>query len=184
MPKSAIITLIIGIFLLANGLWIPVKAEVAQVLLSQAWAASKANNSFEKPWSWADVTAVGKLTVPTRQVDQVILSGMSGQSLAFGPGHNSDTALPGVSGIIMLGGHRDTHFSFLQHMRVGDSVALEGRTDTKRYSVRETFVIDTRSETLHNQSGDILLLVTCYPFDGAIPSTPFRYVVMAENVSN
>lgn len=182
MRKFAIFSLFIGITVLLYGIWIPVKAQVAQILLSQAWDSSIKDDKFEKPWPWADVKAVGRLVIPKQSLDQVILSGMSGQSLAFGPGHNSSTAYPGDTGLVMLSGHRDTHFKALEHVITGDTIELHGRSKHMLYKVMDSFVIDIRADSLQNSAEDILLLVTCYPFGAMLPSTPFRYVISAKAV--
>ena len=52
--------------------------------------------------------------------DLIVLAGGSGRTLAFGPGHLSASAMPGQVGNMIIAGHRDTHFQFLQKVEVGE----------------------------------------------------------------
>ena len=111
-----------------------------------------------------------------------MLSGASGRTLAFGPGHLDGSADPGAAGNSVITGHRDTHFRFLQRVAPGDHLVVEGRDGTRRhFDVRRTFVADFR--TLHiprDTAVPTLTLVTCYPFDAVSLGGPLRYVVVAE----
>ena len=91
------------------------------------------------------------------------------------------TALPGTPGNSVLGGHRDTHFAFLRHLRRGDALVVE-RPDGARmsYRVASTDVLDRREIWVAKQDGTSrLTLVTCYPFDALMAGGPLRYVVVA-----
>ena len=90
-------------------------------------------------------------------------------------------SLPGRPGNAVISGHRDTHFSFVRELRVGDEIWIE-RPDgsRRRYLVGETRVVD-RSDVrwLAPTEDDRLTLVTCYPFRALRPGGPLRYVVTA-----
>jgi sortase A len=81
----------------------------------------------------------------------------------------------------VIAGHRDTHFSFLQRLEVGEPLAVEtvnGRTHL--YQVVHIDVVDARrSSLLLDTDESMLSLVTCYPFDALEPGGPMRYVVTA-----
>ena len=64
---------------------IPVKAVVAQFLLARAWATRRPGADRPRPWPWADTWPVGRLAVPRLEVDQIVLAGATGRTLAFGP---------------------------------------------------------------------------------------------------
>jgi sortase A len=49
----------------------------------------------------------------------------------------------------------------------------------QRYAVQTRSVLDERDTSLLEVSGPVLTLVTCYPFDAAVPGGPLRYVVQA-----
>ena len=167
---------------LTNAAWIPAKAVLAQHLLQQAWQRTLAGERQVKPWPWADTWPVARLQAPRLGVDRIVLAGISGRTLAFGPGHMDGTALPGAPGHSILSGHRDTHFRFLKDLEPGDALRVQGADGAWRaYRVRATEVIDARRARLW--PGDAtprLTLVTCYPFDAIAPGGPLRYVVSAE----
>jgi sortase A len=166
---------------LGHGLWIHAKARLAPALLQRAWARTVAGETRVKPWPWADTWPVARLRVPAHGIDLVVLDGVSGRTLAFAPGHASNSALPGDSGVAFVTGHRDTHFRFLQHVRVGDVVLVDapGRAGG-RYVIREIAVVDARRAVIRQEGqGDHLVLLTCYPFDAITPGGPLRYVVAA-----
>ena len=114
----------------------------------------------------------------------IVLAGGSGRTLAFGPGHLSASALPGEVGNSVIAGHRDTHFSFLRDIEIGDSVLVERIGGRKHlYKVIGIDVVDSRrGSLLLDTDAAILSLVTCYPFDASEAGGPLRYVVTARKV--
>jgi len=179
----AIVALVVaGTWQLGSGLWIHVKAHLAQHLLQRAWARTLAGERDVKPWPWADTWPVARLTVPAHGVDLIVLAGASGRTLAFGPGHADGSAAPGAAGTAIVTGHRDTHFAFLARVRAGDALVLElpGRTPVV-FRVRETAVVDARTAVVASDDAtSALVLLTCYPFDAVMAGGPLRYVVTAE----
>jgi len=179
---AAAVLLGLAAWQIGGGLYIYLKAQLAQVLLSRAWAATLAGAEEARPWAWADTWPVARLTVPDLGVDEIVLAGDSGRTLAFGPGHLTGTPLPGSRGHSILGGHRDTHFAFLQGLRPGMKIAVQ-RLDGgwQDYLVTGSEVMDYRRAWLTPAEGrTVLSLVTCYPFDAVTPGGPLRYVVSAE----
>lgn len=174
--------------LLAAGLgldagWLHAKAWLAQALLQQAWTATRAAQTAHKPWPWADTHPVARLRVAAHGVDQIVLAGDAGRSLAFGPGWAEASAAPGQAGPSVISGHRDTHFAFLQALAPGDAIELESPRGTRRYVVAALRVADVRREALALDGRDALWLVTCWPFDALSAGGPLRYVVRAEPVA-
>ena len=165
-----------------TGVYIYAKAQVGQWLIAQAWESSLRTHRPVKPWAWADTFPVGRLVVKKLGVDQYVLSGASGRTLAFGPGHLHGTPLPGHFGNAVIAGHRDTHFSFLRDLRVGDLLEIEtDRGQRRRFEVVEsTIVHENDPAPLQWSPTAALTLVTCYPFDTPVPGGPLRYVVRAE----
>jgi sortase A len=180
----ALITLLVGAGLacFGNGLYIYAKAELAQVLLHAAWARTQVSGAPFKPWPWADTHPVARLIAPGHAADLLVLSGASGRTLAFGPGHLDGSASPGAVGNSVITGHRDTHFRFLQDVAAGDALLVEVRNGTRRhFRVRRTYIADFRAlEIPRDTPTPMLTLVTCYPFDAVNPGGPLRYVVVAE----
>lgn len=189
MVSSRRVPLAAGALAVLLGLWqlgsagtIHAKAWLAQVLLERAWAATLAGEARVAPWPWADTAPMARLRAPGLGVDQIVLAGASGRSLAFGPGHLDGTAPPGGPGHAVISGHRDTHFRFLRDLAPGDVLEVQDADGAwRRYLVAETQVIDARSARLAAGDGRArLTLVTCYPFDAVVPGGTLRYLVTAE----
>ena len=177
---------VLGLGLLLQGLWIPAKAVVAQMLLEHAWEDSKASGGAPvKPWPWADHWPQARLHFPAQQASYVVLSGDQGASLAFAPGHNPQSAaLSAALGTKVISAHRDTHFTVLRDVSIGEEVALETEQGMRSYRVTQMNVIDVRQQTLEifPEGEDALVLVTCYPFDAVNPNGPLRLVVHARGM--
>jgi sortase A len=171
-----------GMWELAQGGWIHVKALLAQQLLQRAWAQTIERRSPVRPWPWADTVPIARLQVPHHHIDQIVLAGANGRTLAFGPAYHEDSARPGTMGVSIITGHRDTHFRFLRWLKPGDRINVQTAHDAlTSYRVRGSSVVDGRLPLhISEENGNTLLLVTCYPFDALVPGGPLRYVVMAE----
>lgn len=177
----------LGLAVMAQGLAVPVKARVAQVLLDRAFARSLAEGHPVRPWPWADTMPAARLTLPRLGASDVVLSGGSGQALAFGP-----TVVPsrragggGVAGadVTIMAAHRDTHFAFLQNARAGDEIDVQAIGGARRrYRVTGFQVVRWDAFAApRDPARPLLALVTCYPF-GATEHGPLRLVVWAEAV--
>ncbi len=166
--------------------WIHAKAVLAQVLLERSWQArlNGAEEGAAKPWPWADTAPVARLQVPRLGVDQIVLAGASGRSLAFGPGHLTGTALPGERGNSVITGHRDTHFNFIGELRTGDTFRVQRPDGTwARYRVAGGEVVDARTAQLVNTPDrSVVTLVTCWPFNSRDYNQPWRYAVFGEEI--
>ncbi len=171
-----------GLLLLGHGLYLPAKAQLAQILLERAWTTAKSEGSKPPPWPWADTYPVGRLHTRATgaEISQIILSGASGRNLAFGPTHVAPSAQPGQPGHVVLSGHRDTHFGWLKELSVGDELTLEFSARDQRFLVVSQEIVDLAEGDFQLQpEGDWLSLVTCYPFDALFPNTTQRYIVHA-----
>jgi sortase A len=167
-----------GLCLAARGALIPAKAWAAQLLLDRAFAAGLARHEPVKAWPWADAAPVARISVPRLGVSEIVLSGGSGEALAFGPTHLPASAAIGARGTAVFAAHRDTHFRFLKHVRPGDELRVE-TLDGRAFRYRVTGGRVVRRD-LYAPAGD-LALVTCWPF-GATGHGPLRYVVSAKRV--
>jgi sortase A len=176
--------LAIAVFMLAGwqlgaGIWIHTKASLAQVLIESAWLASIEDKQPHKPWPWADTWPVARMIMNKEEL--FILEGAQGNSLAFAPGHLQGTVLPGQTGISIIGGHRDTHFEFLETAKMGQQIQIESHHGTSLYQVNNIAIRDSRSEPLSfTGNEDQLVLITCYPFDTLQSGGDMRYVVIAQ----
>ena len=181
---SAAIAALVAAGLLAcgSGAYVYAKAVAGQALLHVAWLRGAQGAAPAKPWPWADTHPIARLRVPALDVDEFVLAGASGRTLAWGPGHLDDSAPPGAAGNTVLSAHRDTHFRFLQRVVPGDAIALElPGGGVRHYRVREVRVADVRTLRIPRDTAvPTLTLVTCWPFDALAPGGPLRYVVVAE----
>jgi sortase A len=174
----------VGSWEVAQAGWIHAKAIVAQELIASAWQDAHAGRVARRPWPWADMRPVARLTVPSRHIELFVLDNASNRALAFGPAHVSGTAAPGSAGNTVIVAHRDTHFAFLRHLDCDDEIDVESALGTARYRVREVAVVD-KSDTRLLDAADSpqLTLITCYPFDSVRSGTSLRYVVIADRIA-
>ena len=181
----ALVLFIVGASLWVKGGYIYLKAEFGQYLINRAWQHSVATGNEYKPWLWADTWPVARLLVPSQNINQIVLAGDSGQALAFGPGHTSASAQPGADGLVVISGHRDTHFRFLQYLQVNDQIILqngEGQDTVYRVSSRQ--VVDEDFLIAPNGNIRSLMLVTCWPFDITAANSRHRFIVQAQVVDS
>lgn len=163
--------------------WIHAKAGLAQWLLQNAWERGLADGDTHAPWPWADTWPVARLQVPGHGIDQIVLAGDSGRTLAFAPGWAEASAAPGAIGTTVVSGHRDTHFAFLRTLVPGEEVRLQSAAGDAVYRVVDARVADTRVDRLPlDDGGETLWLVTCWPFDAMSAGGPMRYAVRAVRV--
>ncbi|MGI9272440.1 MAG: class GN sortase [Woeseiaceae bacterium] len=174
--------LCLGFWQFGQGAYIPAKAWMAQELMQRAWNRGAAGAEQPAPWPWADTWPVARLSAKSGEIELIVLAGGSGRTLAFGPGHLSASALPGKTGNAVIAGHRDTHFSFLRDVEIGESLVIETVSGTKHlYKVIGIDVVDSRGGSLVLDTNEAFLsLVTCYPFEAIDPGGPMRYVVTAK----
>jgi sortase A len=174
--------LLVGIQQLSGAVLIQAKAGLAPILIENAWAQTlQTGNKAVKPWPWADTWPVGRLRVAALDQELFVLEGDSGNALAFGPGRALPSAKLGEKGTAVIGGHRDTHFAFLQRLQKGDVLQLQlASGESREYQVHQLRIADASWESLSvDTSEEALVLVTCYPFDALQAGGPLRYVVTA-----
>lgn len=172
--------LLLGIQQLSSAALIQAKARLAPLLIEKAWEQTlRSGAPAVKPWPWADTWPVGRLRVEALDVDLLVLEGDSGNALAFGPGRALPSAELGSGGTAVIGGHRDTHFAFLQQLRKGHLLQLQlASGESLEYQVQALRIVDASRTSLPvNTAVEALLLITCYPFDALQAGGPLRYVV-------
>ena len=166
---------------LLHATWTPAKAELAQWLIERSWNGAEPGGAAAPPWPWADTRPAAVLEVPAHGVRLFVLEGNSGRNLAFGPVFADGTA---DGRDMVISGHRDTHFRFMEGLRPGDRLAVTRRDGTAEYEVTGSDVVDSRSARMVIDPGtDRVSLVTCWPFDSPGAGGPLRYVVTAVPVS-
>src|ERR1700733_1882209 len=182
MPRilPPLILALLGLVLFGQGAYIHAKALLAQVLLARAFDQTIATGHATKPWSWADAWPVARIEVKRIGASAIVLSGSSGQALAFGPGHVEQTPDAGERGVAVYSAHRDTHFRFLKDVAVGDEIDVT-RSDGRmfRYRADGSSVVRFDASGIDPLAdGHGLVLSTCWPFD-ALTSGPDRYLLHA-----
>jgi sortase A len=128
-----------------------------------------------KPLGEIELTRIG--------VTAMILEGTDDRTLRRAVGHIPGTPLPGQPGNVAIAGHRDTFFRALRNVRQDDEITLMTLEGSYRYRVDSISVVGPRdTQVLDNSGGDILTLVTCYPFYFVGPA-PRRFIVRAQRIS-
>jgi sortase A len=180
MPRfiSPLVLALIGLVLFGDGAYIHAKAWLAQVLLERAFDRSVATGEAIKPWSWADTWPVARIEVKRIGASAIVLEGVSGQALAFGPGHVERTVDAGDRGVAVYAAHRDTHFRWLRNVAIGDLIEITRRDGRHfRYRADSSAVVRFDASGIDPATQDFeLVLSTCWPFD-AVTSGPERYVL-------
>lgn len=181
----AIHLIALGTLLAGHGLYIRAKAEVAQVLLEEAWSKTLATHQPTKAWSWADTWPIARIEFPRLNQSAIVLKEAGGEALAFGPAHVAASAMPGEDGTTVIAAHRDTHFSFIKNLKPGDEIDITtAKGKTIRYRMTGSTIVHAQASGITTQGkSQRLALVTCYPFDG-LQRGPLRYVVFAEPIQN
>lgn len=170
-----------GLALSANAGWMQAKAWLAQHLIAAAWTQTLGGERGVGPWPWADTWPVAKLTTPKGD-NLYVLEGLTGHALAFGPGFMSASHMAGEPGTMVVAGHKDSHFRFLEHLQTGDVIGIQTQDGEQlRYRVAGFRIADSREQRIAiDHQHDELMLVTCYPFGASHYGSPWRYVVTAE----
>jgi sortase A len=182
-----------GLSALAYCLTVRIEAE-----LYQTWA----HEELQEPSSLADVPPVparsstlalvprgheiglvGRVDVPRIHLSAMIAEGATARVLDRAAGHVPGTAWPGQVGNTALAAHRDTFFRRLGELGTGDVIKITVAHAVYTYRVTFTdIVIPEETWVLQPASGQMLTLITCYPFH-FVGSAPKRFIVRARRVS-
>ena len=179
-----VMSLSLALWYLGSATWIYGKAYVATFLINDAWQLTLKNGGINKSWSWADTWPVAEISIPSIGLNEIVLAGDSGATLAFGPGLSGAGATLDRAGVKLVSGHRDTHFSKLETIAINDDIYIQTPAGTKHYRVNAMKVVDARSYTIDTANNDYdLVLATCYPFDAISPNGYERFIVQAYEAS-
>ncbi|TLX49333.1 class GN sortase [Pseudoalteromonas ruthenica] len=174
----------LGLLLFIQGGYVQAKAWLAQHLIERAWQQSLIRQGAAvAPWYYADTHVVAKLSVPDLALERYVLAGASGRNLAFGPAHALASSPLGSDGSSVIAAHNDTHFAFLRHVQVGDTLVLslaDGRQLS--YRIEQKQVVHQEQTAAASAPG--LHLVTCYPFNSPASGTDLRLLVSASLISS
>ncbi|MCU7834452.1 MAG: class GN sortase [gamma proteobacterium symbiont of Taylorina sp.] len=181
LKSIILLSFMIGIICLLSAAYIPAKAQFAQYLLDQAWQESRLRQSVIRPWAWSDSYPVARIKIPQLDIDVVVLSGASGETLAFAPGHVVQSVLPGNKGNSLISAHKDTFFQNLDRLQTGDIISIEridGRSFEFKVSDKKMMNIREEQISLFSEQSK-LSLITCYPLKGVYSDPDKRFVLNA-----
>lgn len=125
---------------------------------------------------------IGRLEIPRLGLSVMLMEGDDTKTLRRAVGHIPGTPLPGQSGNIALSGHRDTFFRPLRNIHANDIIVVTTLQGEYRYRVVSTRIVAPDNvAVLDPGRGEILTLVTCYPFY-FVGAAPDRFIVRAERM--
>jgi sortase A len=127
---------------------------------------------------------VGSLSIPALRQTFPIFEGTGDDELKRGVGHFSQSVLPGIQDNCVLSGHRDTVFTGLGKLKVGDRLVAETQAGSFTYEISRIRIVDKDDKTVIVPADHAVLTVTtCYPFN-YVGSAPDRYILVADLVKN
>ena len=125
---------------------------------------------------------VGRIRIKRIGVSYVVVEGTDPATLRKGPGHYTQTPLPGLSGTVAIAGHRTTYvapFRKLNQLRRGDRITVEMPYGRFTYAVQRTKIVSPKALwVIRRQTYDRLVLTACHPLYSAAQ----RIVVFARLV--
>lgn len=126
---------------------------------------------------------IGKITIPDLKETLPIYQGTEDAQLKMGIGHYEKSVLPGVADNSVLSGHRDSVFSQLGKLKVGEFVTVETVAGKFTYKISGFRIVGANDRTVIVPTKTaVLTLTTCYPFH-YIGSAPKRFIVSADLVA-
>lgn len=185
LNKYLLLSLIIVAFLLLiKPCYLYGKSVIAQALLNHAWQKSQQQRGKHLPWQWADSYPVAKLSYPKGDSSWIILSGMTGRTMAFAPSWLEDSAKPNQYGNTVISAHYDSHFDMLENTVIGDGFILEDREGkVLNYHVVSIDIMSEEDTSPYYFQDEIMLtLITCYPFEVTNVTKSERLVIQALKV--
>ena len=115
--------------------------------------------------------AIGRLRIPSIDLDIVAVQGTDTASLQKGPGHYPETPFPGQGGTSAMAGHRTTYlapFRHLDQLKRGDEIEIEMPYANFAYRVQKTRVVDDSAvDIIHKVGYERLVLTACHPLYSA-----------------
>lgn len=115
-------------------------------------------------------TPIALLRIPRIGVDKAVVEGVGVNELKKGPGHFSETPMPGQFGNAAIAGHRTTYgqpFYRLDELEQGDRIEVDTMAGSFVYEVTDTVVVQPSqySQVIPTRDPTVatLTLVTCTP---------------------
>ena len=122
---------------------------------------------------------LGTITIPAIDKTLPIYEGTDDAQLKMGVGHYTRSVLPGIQDNSVLAGHRDSVFSNLGKLKLGDLLTINTAAGKFTYKIFGFRIVmaDDRTVIVPTKTA-VLTLSTCYPFY-YIGNAPKRYIVSA-----
>jgi sortase A len=167
----------------------------AFVVIDTRWFQERKNRlleiSLRNPPPAGDVPAavmagglIGRIEIPRLGLSEIVVEGADARVLRRAAGHVPGTALPGQAGNTAITGHRDTFFRPLRKIRRDDLIRVTTLQGEFLYRVVSTGIVDPEDTgVLDADDGQVLTLITCYPFY-FVGAAPQRFIVRAERVTD
>ena len=122
---------------------------------------------------------LGSITIPALKSTMPIYEGTEDAQLKMGVGHFEGSVLPGVTDNSVLAGHRDSVFSHLGKLHLGDLLIVKTAAGNFTYKIFAFRIVEADDRTVIVPTPTaVLTLSTCYPFR-YIGNAPKRYIVSA-----
>ena len=126
----------------------------------------------------------GSLSIPALRQTLPIIEGTAENDLRKGVGHYIHSVLPGEADNCVLSGHRDTVFTRLGKLKIGDRLTVRTSAGAFTYKIRRIRIVDKDDRTVIVPTDHgVLTVSTCYPFH-FIGSAPRRYILSADLVKS
>jgi len=120
--------------------------------------------------AFSDGDPVARLEIPKMSLDEIVVSGVGTDDLKKGPGHYSQTPLPGEHGNAAIAGHRTTYlhpFFRINELGKGDKILVTTLSGLFTYSVTEQLVVNPTDLFVLDPPSDPkvaeLTLTACHP---------------------
>jgi sortase A len=114
---------------------------------------------------------MGRIVMPSIGVSEVFVEGTEAGDLRSGPGHYSQTPLPGERGTVAIAGHRTTYgapFRDVDKLDTGDRIELRMPYGRFTYRVERTRIVEpTETSVIDRVDHDRLVLSACHPLYSA-----------------
>lgn len=109
-------------------------------------------------------SVIGKLIIPSLNINEAILDGTDQPELAKAPGHLQDSVYPGELGKSILAAHNVTTFHHLDQLTKGMEFTVITNQGTFTFTVTGQKILHLQDE-LQDTAYPSLALETCYPLD-------------------
>jgi len=127
---------------------------------------------------------IGTISIPILKEQLPIIEGTGDAELKRGVGHFIRSVLPGIQDNSVLAGHRDSVFSQLGKLSMGDLLVVRTAAGQFTYKVAKFRIVEADDRTVIVPTPSaILTLSTCYPFR-YLGNAPKRFIVTASLVES